>query len=126
MTNNKDFDEEELKKIIERNCAYIQKNLREAIDNILTTGTDLDSEDKLWILNLLTDYDFLHKIGKNIYESPDIIYSYLECDEEYPRYSIYYFTKYLDIVDDEDREEAINKIWDYVKEHKIIGCINDW
>ena len=117
------------KNILKESIKHVTEIIRKDLDNaigVMLERDDLEPEDKLFVLNLIRDNNFL-PVGPYYTNSPNTIQEYLE-SSFLPRYKIYYFTKYLDydISDDENANEIINEIWDYVKKYKIIGCINDW
>lgn len=121
-----EVNKEELKKSIKYACETIRKNIDNTIEVAFEQAKDLDPDDKVWILNVIKEYNLL-PVGKFISNSPETIYYYLQ-DSDYPRRFIYYYSDFLeDNIDEiEDKEEIVNEVWDYVKEHKIIGCIIDW
>ena len=86
-------------------------------------------------LDLLTVYDLL-PVAPWI-ELP----AFLESYDYFDRYSTIKYMNYLDIADfkDEDgnvsqyakfpdltRDEAINELYEFVKEKQVIGCVYDW
>lgn len=126
--NNLEVNKEELKKSIKYACETIRRNIDNTIEVAFEQAKDLDSDDKIWVLNLFKKYGIL-PIGESIYDCPEMLYNYLkQC--ELPRYSVCYYADFLkypiDEYSEEDRRNMIDEVWDYVGKHKIIGCINDW
>ena len=121
-----EVNKEELKKSIKYACETIRKNIDNTIEVAFEQAKDLDPDDKVWILNVIKEYNLL-PVGKFISNSPETIYYYLQ-DSDYPRRFIYYYSDFLeDNIDEiEDKKEIVDEIWDYVKECKIIGCAIDW
>lgn len=116
---------EEIRKSIEYAVNKVKHDLDNFVEAMLT-GYDLEPEDKLFVLDLIKKNNFL-PVGEFYDNSPSFIQSYFD-RSWFDRYKIYYFTDYLEsgICDDEDKNEIINEIYDYVQKHKVIGCINDW
>lgn len=69
-------------------------------------------------LDLLTVYDLL-PIAPWI-ELPTFMDSY----DYFDRYSTIKYMNYLNIADSKD--EAINELYEFVKEKQVIGCVYDW
>lgn len=123
-----EFSKEEYMKSIEHACKTIRKNINDTIEVAFKQAESIDSDNKLRVLNILKNNNIL-PIGQYYYDSPDTIRNYLDSEDSLvSKFQTYYFTEYPenDIADDENRDDVINEIWDYVKEHKIIGCVNDW
>lgn len=116
---------EEIRKSIEYAINKVRYDLDGFVETMLTRY-NLEPEDKLFVLNLIKENNFL-PVGRFYNNSPECIRIFLE-EDTMPKYKIYYFTDYpdKDMSDDENRNEIINEIYDYVQKHKIIGCINDW
>lgn len=78
-------------------------------------------------LDLLTVYDLL-PVAPWI-ELP----AFLESYDYFDRYSTIKYMNYLDIADFKDAQfpdltwdEAINELYEFVKEKQVIGCVYDW
>lgn len=69
-------------------------------------------------LDLLTVYDLL-PVAPWI-ELP----AFLESYDYFDRYSTIKYMNYLNIADFKD--EAINELYEFVKEKQVIGCVYDW
>lgn len=123
--NNLEVNKEELKESIKYACETIRKNIDNTIEVAFEQAKDLDPDDKIWVLNIIKKYNLL-PIGEFISNSPETIHKYLQ-DSDYPRLFIYYYSDFLEDNNEiEDKKKIVDEIWNYVKEHKIIGCILDW
>lgn len=114
------------KNILEKSVELINFFLDEFTDKVLKNDEDYTSEDKLWILNLIKENRLLPI--NNYISGPETVYNFLSDNEYVNKYSTYYYCDYPDgdIADDENKEEVIDEIWEYVKRFKVIGCVIDW
>ena len=84
---------------------------------------------KLWVIDILTENRLL-PYGSWIRECPKSIYNWLHNRGGYiERHKALSFEQLLGyMTDDEplDCPELIDEVFDYIKEHKIIGTVIDW
>lgn len=92
-------------------------------------GIAITPEFKLWIIDVITEEKLL-PFGSWISDCPKSIGKWLRTDPEYPeRYRTITFREALNHMTDDralEYPELIDELFDYIKEHRIIGTVIDW
>lgn len=115
-----DIENRSLSKIV-KEFKEKQENLVNAIFDLVEVGLAT----KLEAICTLIDYKML-PIGDWISDMPQFYREYIE-DSYFQRYETVYFLP-LDHWNDDSNEpiDDVDAIYDFIKEHKIIGTVCDW
>lgn len=86
-------------------------------------------ETKLWVIKILVDNRLL-PFSDYVNECPEQMAGYLEKESDWiDRYRSLSFIDLLNYMTNHkplSNPELINDCFDYIKEHRVIGTVNDW
>lgn len=105
----------------------IYKELRDATLDTIFSLADCGSIDKYDALYVIESNNLL-PLGGDHSECPKCL-DFATSTYCFNRYQIMYFLLELDILDytkEDDKQKYLDEVYAYVKEHRIIGTVNDW